>query len=63
LRHVSITNAHRNSRPISLFLHGLNGFSKEVKQIGSDHFKVWIAKITSNRFGGFFMGIMLTAII
>ncbi len=48
---------------ISLFLHGLNGFSKEVKQIGSDHFKVWIAKITSNRFGGFFMGIMLTAII
>jgi phosphate:Na+ symporter len=48
---------------ISLFLHGLNGFSKEVKQIGSDHFKVWIAKITSNRFGGFFMGILLTAII
>jgi Na+/phosphate symporter len=40
---------------ISLFLHGLNGFSKEVKQIGSDHFKVWIAKIISNRFGGFFM--------
>jgi len=48
---------------IALFLHGLNGFSKEVKEIGSDYFKSLIAKITSNRFGGFALGIMLTAII
>ena len=48
---------------ISLFLYGLNGFSKEVRDIGSDYFKVLLGKITRNRFGGFGLGILLTAII
>lgn len=48
---------------IALFLHGLQGFSKEVRDIGSNYFKTWIAKITKNRFGGFVLGILLTALI
>lgn len=48
---------------ISLFLHGLNGFSKEVKQVGSDFFKNWLSKVTQNRMGGFLLGILLTAVI
>lgn len=48
---------------IALFLHGLNSFSKEVKEIGSDHFKVWIGKITQNRYSGFLLGAVLTALI
>lgn len=48
---------------IALFLHGLNGFSKEVKDVGSEYFKTLLKKITNNRFGGFAFGILLTAII
>lgn len=48
---------------IALFLHGLNSFSKEVKEIGSDYFKTWIGKITKNRLSGFLLGALLTAII
>ncbi len=48
---------------IALFLHGLDGFSREVKEVGSAHFKNLIARITKNRIGGFFLGIMLTALI
>lgn len=48
---------------IALFLHGLNSFSKELKEIGSDYFKIWIGKITQNRFAGFLLGVVLTAII
>ena len=48
---------------IALFLHGLNGFTKEVKVIGSSHFQKLLSKITSNRFGGFALGIFLTALI
>ncbi len=48
---------------IALFLHGLNGFSQEVKDIGSDYFKTWIGKITQNRMSAFLLGTFLTAII
>lgn len=48
---------------IALFLHGLNSFSKEVKELGADYFKSWIGKITQNRLSGFLFGVVLTAII
>jgi phosphate:Na+ symporter len=48
---------------IALFLHGLNSFSKEVQDIGSDFFKTWINKITQNRISGFLLGGLLTTII
>jgi phosphate:Na+ symporter len=48
---------------IALFLHGLNSFSKEVEEIGSGYFKTWISKITQNKYSGFFLGAVLTAII
>lgn len=44
-------------------MHGLNGFSQEVKDIGSDYFKTWIGKITQNRLSAFLLGTLLTAII
>ncbi len=48
---------------IALFLHGLNSFSQEVKEIGSDYFKIWIGKVTQNKMSGFFLGALLTALI
>ena len=48
---------------IALFLYGLNSFSKEIKEIGSDHFKTWIGKITQNRLWGFLLGVLLTSVI
>lgn len=48
---------------IALFLHGLGGFSKEVKEIGSDYFKQLLSRITKYRLGGFTLGILLTAVI
>jgi len=48
---------------ISLFLFSLRGFSKQLQTLGSDKMQVWLGKITSNRFSGFLLGAMLTAII
>lgn len=48
---------------IALFLHGLEEFSKEVKELGSDYFKTLISRITKNKYGGLLLGIFLTALI
>ncbi|MBE2281273.1 MAG: Na/Pi cotransporter family protein [Ignavibacteriaceae bacterium] len=48
---------------ISLFLFSLGGFSKELQTLGSEKLKVWLAKVTANRFGAFLLGASLTAII
>lgn len=48
---------------IALFLHGLEEFSKEVKDIGSDYFKNLISRITKNKYGGLLLGIVLTALV
>jgi phosphate:Na+ symporter len=48
---------------IALFLHGLGGFSKEVKEVGSDYFKQLLSRITRFRLGGFTLGILMTAVI
>lgn len=48
---------------ISLFLFSLRGFSKQLQALGSDKMQVWLGKITSNRFSGFLLGAVLTAII
>lgn len=48
---------------IALFLYGLKSFSREVKEIGSDHFQKLISSITRFRLGGFFLGALLTGVI
>ena len=48
---------------IALFLHGLEEFSKEVKDLGSDYFESLITRITKNKYSGLLLGIFLTALI
>jgi phosphate:Na+ symporter len=48
---------------ISLFLFSLRGFSKELQAHGAERLKNWLSKITSNRFSGFLLGAVLTAVI
>jgi len=48
---------------ISLFLFSLRGFSKELQAHGAERLKNWLSKITSNRFSGFLLGALLTAVI
>lgn len=48
---------------ISLFVYGLQNFSKEVENLGVDKLQKWIGKITAVPFGGFVLGGVVTAII
>lgn len=48
---------------IVLFVFGLKGFSKEVQDLGKDRLKSWLSRFTSNRYRGFLLGAIITAII
>lgn len=48
---------------ISLFIYGLQSFSKEVENLGVNRLKKGIARITSIPLGGFLLGGIVTAII
>lgn len=48
---------------IALFLHGLSGFSQEVREVGATYFKQWLSKITERNVLGFLLGVFLTAIV
>lgn len=48
---------------ISLFIYGLQNFSKEVENLGVEKLQKWIGKITAVPFGGFVLGGVATAII
>lgn len=48
---------------ISLFVFGLQSFSKELENLGADRLSRWIGKITQVRFGGFLLGGVITAIV
>lgn len=48
---------------ITLFIFGLQGFSKEIESFGIENLKKWIKKMTSLPLGGFFLGGVVTAII
>lgn len=48
---------------ITLFVYGLQSFSKEIEAIGTEKLSKWIGKITKLPLGGFFLGGVLTAII
>jgi phosphate:Na+ symporter len=48
---------------ISLFVFGLQSFSKEIENLGKERLAKWIGKITRLPLGGFFLGGAFTAII
>lgn len=48
---------------VVLFLHGLQGFSHELRTAGGAALQVWLERVTTNRFGGFALGVMATAIV
>ncbi len=48
---------------ISLFVFGLQSFSKEIENLGTEKLSNWIGKITKIPLGGFLLGGIFTAII
>lgn len=48
---------------ISLFVFGLQSFSKEIENLGVARLSKWIGKVTQLPLGGFFLGGIVTAII
>jgi phosphate:Na+ symporter len=48
---------------IILFLHGLQGFSKELQTVGGDALERWLGRVTANRLRGFLVGAAATAIV
>jgi phosphate:Na+ symporter len=48
---------------IILFLHSLEGFSKEIQVAGKDTLKDWLFKATANRYTGFLLGAVFTGIV
>lgn len=48
---------------ISLFVFGLQSFSKEVENLGTERLSKWIGKITKFPLGGFLLGGLFTAVI
>ncbi len=48
---------------ISLFVFGLQSFSKEIESLGTERLSKWIGKITKIPLGGFLLGGIFTAII
>lgn len=48
---------------ILLFLYGLQGFSRELRDIGGVWLRVWLARVTASRWRGFLIGAMATAVV
>lgn len=48
---------------IALFVFGLQSFSKEIENLGTERLTKWIGKITKLPLGGFLLGAVFTAII
>jgi phosphate:Na+ symporter len=48
---------------VVLFLFGLQGFSRELQTAGGDALKSWLPRVTANRWLGFLIGMLATAIL
>lgn len=48
---------------VMLFLYGLQGFAREVQAHGQQTLQAWFGRITRNRFGGFLLGAVSTAVV
>ena len=48
---------------IVLFIYGLQGFSRELRAVGGDALKYWLERLTANRWLGFAVGALATAVL
>jgi phosphate:Na+ symporter len=48
---------------VVLFLHGLQGFSREFQEAGAGTFQALITRLTKSRYRGFMLGAVVTALI
>jgi phosphate:Na+ symporter len=48
---------------VILFLHGLQGFSRELEALGRHKLRAWLGSATSNRVKGFALGAAFTALV
>jgi len=48
---------------IVLFLHGLEGFSREIQTVGGERLKEWLGRLTAKRWLGLLLGALATAIV
>jgi phosphate:Na+ symporter len=48
---------------VMLFLHGLQGFSRELEALGRHKLRAWLGSATSNRAKGFTLGAAFTALV
>ncbi len=48
---------------VILFLHGLEGFSREIQRAGQRTLQSWLGRLTNHRLGGFALGAAFTALV
>jgi len=48
---------------VILFLYGLQGFSRELQAVGGATLQSWLGRVTANRWIGFLVGAMATAVV
>jgi phosphate:Na+ symporter len=48
---------------IAIFLYALEGFSRELQAVGGETLQNWLGKVTANRWAGFGVGALATAIL
>ena len=48
---------------IAIFLYALEGFSRELQKVGGETLQDWLCKVTANRWAGFGVGALATAIL
>lgn len=48
---------------VVLFLYGLQGFSRELQEIGGVRLKLWLERVTAKSWRGFLIGALATAVV
>ena len=48
---------------VILFLYGLQGFSRELQAVGGPTLQSWLGRVTANRWIGFLVGALATAVV
>ncbi len=48
---------------VILFLYGLQGFSRELQEIGGVRLKLWLERVTAKSWRGFLIGALATAVV
>ncbi|MCS6807825.1 MAG: Na/Pi symporter [Bacteroidota bacterium] len=48
---------------VVFFMHGLQGFSQEIQNVGGKQLQLWLERFTASKFRGFIIGACTTAIV